>query len=340
MTLNPPTILGVPTTYPNPIVDSHLAGSSRRGSGRLAAAMLCERRWELAVKDQLRPRIASEAQMCGSLFHIRSAFYHAAKMTNEKPPWFSGPSCEEVMREFGRDQPAEIERADKAFDDWREKVGDKDTMHPIMVEGEIGATVGDLLGMTQEQWSATGNPVLSELVTGRFDRICIQTAGPGAGKIYRFDTKTRRTAHKLGTWQEDNDYFLNWQVLLYTAIADWYFGQRNKAGGEVADFVIERIKQRPPYETDRNPVLIPSALRRRMGLVIYEAVARELHLHQMLAAGYTTLQNGIVTGACGRAEVRNGIASAQWACDFRQICGADTIDIGETLKASWYSREA
>ena len=336
MTIKSPTILGVPTPYPDPIADSRLTGASSRGSGRLASAMLCERRWEHSVRDGLRPRVASPAQLCGSLYHIRSAFYHAEKMPDRKPPWFTETTYEEAMLECGKDQPEEIDRASVAFEHWRKEVGETDTMLPIAVEGEIGATVGDLLGMTQEQWSATGNPVLSELVTGRFDRICIQTRGPAAGKIFLFDTKTRRTAHKFGVWQEDGDFFLNWQVLLYTAIADWYFVKRQNSGAEVADFVIERVKQRPPFETDRNPVTIPVALRSRMGLVIYEAVARELHLHQMLSAGYTTLQNGLVTGACGRAEVRNGIATAQWACDYRQLCGADTLDIAKTLRTSWF----
>ena len=318
-----PTIFGVPVEYPDPIADSQIGAGSRRGSGQVSSALSCDRAYTWRSIEQLSPREDKASMLCGSLIHGLLAYWRAAKMP-KKPAWYWKETADEWARRVGADQPAQVEKAQAAVAHYKARYV-SDTMRPLYVEAEIGATVLDL----DPQDRSPGWPhdeADSELVTARFDFIVEQTAGPGAGQIYLGDTKSKQKTKtaRLPTWNPQ-EHALKFQQLEYYMIAQSYFGKQGKT---VAGFLIERIKQEEPHDVDRQLIEFSAPLLQDIGKLVRRGVEAELRIRGSGLSGDEAAPTGILTGSCG--------SGYGFSCDYRDLCLASSLDVRQTLKTAWF----
>jgi hypothetical protein len=177
-----------------------------------------------------------------------------------------------------------------------------DAWRPVSVEQEYEATIGELD-------PGGPDPTLDqEIVTCRTDLV-VETNG----ELWIVDHKsTGGTAgDRLPIWRDDGEWKLSWQIMMNLQILRT---ARNTArlGKPVKGFVIQRIKQRQPFDFDRHVVQIP--------MKAYAEVPR-------CAREYVAAERAIITKA-RRGERPTPNFAMCWGrygkCDYHDLCAASS----------------
>ncbi len=295
------TILGEPVKRPDPSAGTyHPSGSSTRGSHRLMSAMTCAPQWAMRYYLNQRSKYRKPWTVRGSLAHTMMAYERAHKLTNP-PPWLHTVDIEAAIQSDGEGQLEDISTIRGAVADWKRRYSNGDTLVPVYVETEFGLPLGELCPDI-----ALGR-LRTELVTGRLD--CIVEAN---GDLWLLDIKSfsGKGEKRLAKWHDNNDFRLHWQSKVYLHIARKFFHPRPVRG-----FIIERIKQFPPYDTDRHTLRIPVLAYEDVPRLLCQAVAREFEIAETIARKEKLSLEGLARDAC---------STKYGACDYVTVCAADT----------------
>lgn len=272
-------------------------GSSRRGSHQLMAALGCERAYALRYVSRLveGPGEEPSYRMVGTLVHLLLAYHYANKLQNP-PKWFLEKTAEDALNETGAGYPDEIRTAVDVFATWRRHFT-VDPWHPLFVEEEFYATIGDLDPTHSDP--ETDHEVISfrlDLVAAMNELAVIvdhKCSGGSYGK-------------RLQRWKEDSEYGRSLQVLLYqramALILPTLIGARPEG------FFIQRIKRSAPYDFDRHRVLIDPIAYEDSMLTVRAAVKREREIRAKLASGQK------LTPSIGLCDGRYG------PCTYASLC--------------------
>lgn len=287
-------------------------GVSRRGSHRLAESAHCPRKWYFRWARGLVPNRTLPHFMEGTLVHLALAYYRAEQMARvgRAPEWFHQKSMNEALAETGEGYPEAIKLAKDILRAYAKHYESFDPWEPVAIEHEYTATLGQirkLINPYTEPCSDDG-----EVVSSRIDLV-LRTGG----YLWACDYKT--TAHgnrgRLGAFNPDGEYAVNWQFLLQTAIL------RVNLGDEFKGVVVERILKKPPYDFDR--AVVPVS--RRAFLDLPNVVARQCLLERQIA------KQALDAQALGE-DMSAWLPSGNWwncyswgsACEYRPICTAET----------------
>jgi len=245
-------------------------GASRHGSHQLADACRCERKWYLRYVLGIQPKIEAAPnwgglryKITGTLFHACLAYHYASRM-DVKPDWFDATSLAEALDEIGKGYPSEIRAALEMYEAYRLTYA-ADPIKPIAVEHEYTLTLSN-----------------GAIVTTRVDLL-----GEANGEYWVFDYKTsgdrsrNRNTGRLWGWNPDRgDYAIDWQSMLALNIV-----RANLGADKVRGWMIQRALRDPPFDFDRNPLVIPLAPYEETIKVAEACVERERDILTRTARG-------------------------------------------------------
>lgn len=235
----------------------------------------------------------------GTLIHTCLAFHNASLMT-EPPEWFKARTLADALDEDGEGHPDLIRAAKEIYEAYRLRHAG-DTWRPVSVEQEYEATIGELD-------PGGPDPTLdSEVVTCRTDLVI-----EANGDVWIVDHKStggQAGKDRLAAWSEA-EWRLNWQVLMNLHILRAPSNVKRLGGRTVKGFIIQRIKQRPPYDFDRHPVSVPLLAYHAAPRVARKYVAEERSILAMLDRGETPTPNFAM------CQGRYG------PCDYADLCAA------------------
>lgn len=273
-------------------------GASRCGPHTLLSVMSCERHY--ALRKFLVPRMEPRNRLIGTLVHTCLAYRDASKLPIP-PKWFLERSMEEALEKDAHGQHDELKEALRIFRQYSARYAE-DPWTPIAIELELEAKISEIYPDAPEE-------ARDLVVTSRYDRI---VRANGVLLIPDIKTTGGETGARLPAWSEHgNEYRSSFQVLLNLHIARTKKNQEI-LGGYVRGYWIQRIKQRLPFDEDRNPVLISKLAYEQCPQDAAAYALRKRDLDARLSRGERPIPN---RGAC---EGRYG------KCDFYAICYANS----------------
>jgi hypothetical protein len=242
--------------------------------------------------------------MGGTLIHTGRQYYFASLLPEaQRPRWFYERSMLDAMRAQSGAFPELVQMANDNTATYMREQMDSDAalLTPIAIEEEFCATLGEL---------DPGGPDSSldnEIVSCRTDLVYKNEGG-----LWILDYKSlgyggiNKKTGELLRWKEDNEFALNWQVLVNLHIL------RKRLGPVVRGFVIERTTRQPPYRHDRHVLSVPQMAYENAPRVARACVQREHEVTEQVRRGIVPLQSPwACTGRYGH-------------CDYRDVCMADS----------------
>lgn len=290
-------------------------GASRRGSHRLAESAICPRKWYLDIGRGIKPKQTPIHFVEGTLVHLALAYYRAEQLEATKagsaPKWFYEKTLDEALEKEGKGYPQAIKLAKDILQTYRDRwAGRVDPWVPVAIEHEYTATLGQIRKLINPYWDPC--PDDGEVVSARID-LMLRTNG----FLWACDYKT--TAHgrggRLGEWNPEGEYAINWQFLLQTAILRINFGTEFKG------VLVERILKKPPFDFDR----APAPISRAAFMDLPNVVARQCALERQIAKEALDAQ---VAGE----DMETWMPSGNWwncyswgnPCEYRSLCTSET----------------
>lgn len=290
-------------------------GASRRGSHRLAESAICPRKWYLNVGRGIKPKKTPIHFMEGTLVHLALAYYRAEQLEAAKagsaPKWFYEKSLDQALEEEGAGYPEAIALAKSVLKSYRERWANaRDPWEPVAIEQEYTATLGQIRKLINPYEEPKSDD--NEVVSARID-LMLRTNG----FLWACDYKT--TAHgrggRLGEWNPDGEYAINWQFLLQTAILRVNFGTEFKG------VLVERILKKTPHDFDR----AVAPISRAAFMDLPNVIARQALLERQIAKQALDAQTE-------GEDMTSWLPSGNWwncyqwgsPCEYRPICTADT----------------
>jgi hypothetical protein len=266
----------------------------------------CERFWTLRTLCGLTAKGEPETRGLGTIIHTCLAYYYAARLPNP-PKWFRDRTLAEALERDSKGRPALLRTAEEIFDAWRHRYA-VDKWEPVCVEEEFEATIGEI-DPSAPSAGANAAVVDREIVTCRTDLV-IQSGGA----LWIVDHKStggEYGAERLPAWRDDGEWKLNWQILLNLAILRTPKNQA-RLGGMIRGFIVQRIKQRRPFDFDRNVVPVPLLAYQEVGRAARAYVSKELEIYAKAKRGERPIPNfGMCYGRYGK-------------CDYFDLCAADS----------------
>jgi len=297
MTLSPATSL----TPDHLTTSAQHGGASRRGPHRLASTS-CERLWALRSSYGVVAKYDPPLRLQGTLIHTCLAYYYAERM-RPQPSWFVERPIDVALAKDGEGHPDLIRNAVAVFEAFKQRVAG-DTWQPICAEEEFEATIGEI----DPEGSDTS--LNSEVVTCRTDLVIEVN-----GELWIVDHKSTGGSYnsdRLAVWKDDGEYKMNWQIMMNLHILRTPRNVARLGGRTVRGFIIQRLKQRPPYDFDRHPVHVPALAYQATPRTARNFVAKEREILQKIERGESPTPN---FGACwGRYG----------ACDYHDLCAASS----------------
>lgn len=246
-------------------------------------------------------------RLTGTLVHSCLAYHYASKMPIP-PAWTKERTLQEALEHDAQyaSNKDELVRSTLAIYNAFQHFASGDAWHPVAVEEEFRATIGDL---------DPGGPDSSldhEVVTCRTDLVVEIN-----GELWIVDHKSSGGGYASGNgdrlpkWKHDGEYKLNWQVLMNLQILRASHNV-SRLGRRVKGFIVQRIKQRPPYDFDRHVVQIAQLAYDDAPRTARGFVAAERQILERVQRGEKPLPNySMCWGRYG-------------ACDYHDICGASS----------------
>jgi hypothetical protein len=277
-------------------------GSSKRGPHRLASTA-CERLWTLRTVYGLITKYDPPNRLQGTLIHTCLA-YHYASLMAKPPDWFHKKSLSDALEDDGEGHPELVRVAKEVYEAFKHRFAG-DTWKPVFVEEEFEATIGEL------DPGGPDSTLDSEIVTCRTDLVIESN-----GDLWIVDHKSTGGGYggkdRLDPWKDDGEWKMNWQVLMNLHILRAPSNVKKLGGRMIRGFVIQRVKQRPPYDFDRNLISVPA--------LAYQAVPRA-------AREYVAKERSIM-GKIARGETPTPNFSSCWGrygkCDYHDLCASGT----------------
>lgn len=288
-------------------------GASSRGSHQLACAAQCPRKWYYRYARNLRPLDEPEWRLGGTLIHTAVAYVYAELLIEQSgraPLWWTGQPLAEALAEVGAGYPQLIRDAEQMYHDYKKYwVIDRNetaVWEVISVEDEYSASIGEL---------DPGGPDASldaERVTCKPDLVVRNRID---GLVYVPDHKSKsadfmpRNKGKLPEWHSNNEFAISWQANVNLHIVRKRLSER---GLTVADFLINRMTRKPPFDFDRNTLHISPRVYAAVPRVLRNQVAMERQHRATIAAGELPAPHyWECFGKYG-------------PCDYRGVCNSDT----------------
>jgi hypothetical protein len=291
----------------------------------LAAVKVCELLWHLKYGlCYVLKHDPKNYRRIGTLIHLVLAYHFASVLPeSERPSWFYDKDLQTELEEQGRGYPDLILRAKEVLLAFRAWLGaaypDGDPWTPLHIEEEFTATIGqvDPTGHDEEIEVLVSGPgekprferrrLNDEVVSCRPDLIV-----ESDGLKWVIDHKSAggawgKNKDRLERWKEDGPFSLDWQIMVNLHIVRQHM--------PVEGFVIQRLKREPPWDFDRHVVGVPRRAYQKTPSIMRALVREEIQLRNKIARGQLPIAS--LGWAClGRYG----------ACDFREVCRAQTVE--------------
>ncbi len=300
-------------------------GYSRRGSHRLAQAGTCERKWYLRWARALKPNKAPIYFLEGTLAHIALAYYRANQLHQRGlpvPAWFFTESMQDCLLRNGEGFPDAIALGNSIFQAYHQRYAGGDAWEPIAIEEEYEASLGEIRQLITPGCAPRDDD--GEVFTSRID-LMVRTNG----FLWACDYKTTKGYRgKLGAFNYEGEFAVNWQFLLQTAILRIHFGT------EFRGVVIERVLKGTPHDFERTP----APLSPQMFNDLPDALSRAAFFERFVA------KKALAAQAAGEDMHTWLPAPSPWACfawgqpcEYRLICTADrALQRAETIVRDYH----
>jgi hypothetical protein len=222
----------------------------------------------------------------------------------QPPEWFHKKSLSDALEDDGEGHPELIRVAKEIYEAFKHRFAG-DTWKPVSVEEEFEAPIGEID-------PGGPDPTLdSEIVTCRTDLVIESN-----GDLWIVDHKSTGGGYggkdRLETWKDDGEYKMNWQVLMNLHILRAPSNVKKLGGRTIRGFVIQRVKQRPPYDFDRHPISVPALAYQAAPRAAREYVAKERSIFAKIARGEAPSPN--FSSCFGRYG----------KCDYHDLCASSS----------------
>lgn len=276
--------------------------------------------WALRTVHGVLAKDEPEIRHIGTLVHTCLAYHNAARM-QVPPAWALARSLEAALEEDGRGAPNRVRTAKEIYAAYAARFT-SDTWQPVAVEEEFTATIGELKPLNP-QYGWTDPTFDAEVVSCRTDLVFEVN-----GDLWIADHKTTggTEGQRLVVWRDDGEWKLNWQVMMNLHILRTPKNVE-RLGGVIRGFVIQRVKQRRPFDFDRHVVHVSPHAYQFVPLQAREFVAAERRIEAQITRGETPIPNfSMCFGRYG-------------PCDYHALCAADSAADQATIMAAQYRRQ-
>jgi hypothetical protein len=290
----------LPLTPDRATTSQQHGGASQRGPHRLASTA-CERLWALRTVYGIAAKTEPPTRLMGTLIHTCLA-YHFAEMMTTPPQWARDRTLSDALSQDGEGAPELIRAANDVYAAYRQRFAG-DVWLPIAVEEEFAASIGEL------DPDGPDRTLDHEIVTCRADLVVESN-----GDLWIVDHKSTGGTYgdRLPAWKDDGEYKLSWQIMMNLQILRAPRNVERLGGRTVRGFIIQRIKQRTPFDFDRHVVQVPSKAYASVPRAARELVRAERNILDKIDRGEAPLPNfSMCYGRYG-------------ACDLFPLCSAST----------------